>query len=86
MRNWIFDNGIEVLESEFDYSLHCFKVYNRDDYLGTIYPDTIEDMENCIKDLDDGSDPITDMWEDGMGNFCTLDGWGESCREDQTYL
>lgn len=75
MRTWNFDNGIEVLESEYDYDLHCFKVYNRANYLGTIYPNTIEDMENCIRELDNGSDPITDDWEDGMGNCCTLDGW-----------
>lgn len=78
MKVWKFENGIEVYEAEHDYDLHCLEVYNRDDYLGTIYPNTIEDMEDCVKDLDDGSDPITDGWEDGMGHCCTLDGWGIS--------
>lgn len=77
MKNWTFDNGIEVYESEFDYDLHCLKVYNGDNYLGTVYPDSIEDMKSCFKDLDAGNDPITGGWEDGMGNSCTLDGWGD---------
>lgn len=46
-------------------------------YLGTVYPDTIEDMESCINDLDNGDNPITNGWEDGCGNSCTFDGWGE---------
>lgn len=25
MREWKFDNGIEVYEEEFDYDLHCLK-------------------------------------------------------------
>lgn len=76
MKNWNFENGINVWESEYDYDLHCFKVYNGDKYLGTIYPSTIEDMESCIEDLDNGDDPISCNWEDGCGNGCTLDGWG----------
>lgn len=32
-----------------------------------------------IPQTNDGSDPVTDSWEDGYGNPCTLDGWGE-CR------
>lgn len=77
MREWKFDNGIEVYESEFDYDLHCLKVYNGEKYLGTVYPACIEDMESCFKDLDAGNDPITSGWEDGCGNSCTFDGWGE---------
>ena len=75
MRDWKFENGIEVYESEFDYDLHCFKVYNGDEFLGIVYPDCIEDMEGCIEDFDAGIDPISGMWEDGRGNSCTLQGW-----------
>lgn len=77
MREWKFENGIEVYEVEFDYDLHAFKVYNGDDFLGTVYPSTIADMEECIQNLDEGNDPISTCWEDGNGNTCTLDGWGE---------
>lgn len=76
MTAWIFEDGIEVYESSYDYDLYCFRVYNGDVLLGTIYPDTIENMNCCIKALDDGSNPIADGWEDGLGNACTLDGWG----------
>ena len=77
MKEWKFENGIEVYESEHNYDLHCFKVYNNDDLLGIVYPNTIEDMEECIKSLDNGEDPISGGWEDGCGNNCKLDGWGE---------
>lgn len=76
MQSWIFDNGIKVYEEDFDNDLHCLAVYNRDEKLGTIYPDNIGDMESCIESLDAGEDPISGHWEDGRGNLCTLDGWG----------
>lgn len=75
MREWKFENGIEVIEKEFDYDLHCFKVYNGEKYLGTVYPADIEDMEGCIERLDDGYNPVNDGWEDGMGNRCSIEGW-----------
>jgi len=34
-------------------------------------------MESIIADLDNGACPIADRWEDGNGNTCTLNGWGE---------
>lgn len=37
MREWKFKNGIKVAEDEFDNDLHCLKVYNGEEYLGTIY-------------------------------------------------
>lgn len=77
MACWSFENGIEVYEKDFDYNLHCFKVWRGDKYLGGIYPNSIEDMEHCIKCLDDGSEPITDSWEDGHGNCCDRNGWGD---------
>ncbi len=77
MREWKFENGIEVFEKEFDYDLHCLTVYNGEAYLGTIYPSSIEAMESCFDDLDNGEDPVTGGWEDGAGNTCSMDGWGE---------
>lgn len=75
MREWKFENGIEVYECKYDNDLHCFEVHTGYDYLGTIYPNSIGDMEECINKLDAGLDPITDGWEDGHGHPCSLDGW-----------
>lgn len=75
MRNWKYENGIEVKEINYDYDLHALEVYHGETYLGNIYPSTVQDMENCINLLDNGEDPITGCWEDGCGNCCTLDGW-----------
>lgn len=75
MREWKFENGIRVEEREYDHNLHCFAVYAGDRYLGSVYPDLIGDMKSCIEELDDGYDPITSGWEDGMGNVCNIDGW-----------
>ena len=77
MKTWEFENGIRVEEAEFDYDLHILKVYHNDDYLGSITPDCIETMERCFEDLDNGSNPVEDEWMDGMGNTCTIDGWGD---------
>ncbi len=77
MREWTFENGIIVQEEKFEHALHCFKVYNGNNYLGTVYPATIENMESCIASLDSGEDPISGMWEDGNGNSCSLNGWEE---------
>lgn len=76
MRTWNFDNGVIVGESSHDADLHCFEVFNGDRYLGTVYPNTIEDMNQCIKALDNGEDPISGGWEDGCGNTCSMNGWG----------
>lgn len=45
--------------------------------LGCICPGAPEDFEECLKALDAGEDPITDGWEDGVGNTCVYDGWGD---------
>jgi len=75
MKEW-GNNGITVVEVDYNYDLHAFDVYNGDIFLGSVYPATIEDMEECIKALDRGEDPVTDGWEDGCGNACLIDGWG----------
>lgn len=78
MRSWETALVI-VTEKEFDHDLHVFEVYNKKGVvvklLGTIYPDSIQTMQECIADLDDGKCPIAEGWEDGKGNACTLDGW-----------
>lgn len=81
MKEWYFKNGVKVCEADFDYSLHCFKVYHEDKYLGTVYPADLEDMEACLAGLDAGNDPISGGWEDGRGNTCHFDGWGDGKDE-----
>lgn len=69
MKTWTIKDGdieLEVVEKPFNYDLHEFEVYYQDQLIGTITPDTIEDMENIKADLDRGESPIG--WEDGMGN------------------
>ena len=77
MKNWKFENGIEVYEKELDFDLHGFAVYDGDRYLGFISPSSIDDMQACINLLDEGKDPITDGWDDGCGHPCTIDGWND---------
>ena len=75
MNEWLFENGTRVTEENFDYDLHCFNVYSDNRLLGTIYPDSLDNMKSCIEQLNAGEDPISGMWEDGNGNSCTLNGW-----------
>lgn len=76
MREWEFENCIKVIEEPYNYDVHCLKVHMGNEYLGAIYPDTIEDMEEMARALDSGEDPVTGEWEDGMGNICQMNGWG----------
>ena len=82
-RSWIFENGIEVYEVPFDGDLRCLEVYNKGKYLGGIYPNSEENMELCIKDLDEGFDPVTAGWYDGMGNACCWEGWERDPEEEE---
>lgn len=36
------------------------------------------DYLECVKLLNAGHGPISDGWEDGLGNACTMDGWGDA--------
>lgn len=85
MRKWEFEDGIRVEEVAYDYDLHSFDVYNGERYLGSIYPACVEEAQKCIDELDNGSNPVADGWEDGMGNTCTADGWGEGKSEDEEF-
>lgn len=68
---------ITIKEVEFDGDLHIFEVFNGEVKLGSIVPPGIDEMNDIVNDLDNGGCPITDKWEDGMGNICQLDGWGQ---------
>lgn len=76
--NWIFKDGTEVHEIPFDNDLHRLAVWVNagETFAGYITPSNIEDMEKCIANLDNGSHPIEDRWEDGNGNTCNSNGWG----------
>lgn len=79
---WAFENGITVCSKEWSYCRYAFDVYNADGkFLGGIYPDTNEDSDRCRQDLDEGSEPITDGWEDGCGNSCNINGWGDGLED-----
>lgn len=58
---------VEMVEHDFD--LKAFEVRQGDD-VQTIYPATIEDMENIVEALDAGE--CVDGWEDGMGNVIII--------------
>lgn len=74
--SWEFPNKIRVRECFYDGDLHRFAVSHGGLLLGMIHPSNIADMITCMEALDRGEDPITHGWEDGNGNPCTLDGWG----------
>lgn len=62
--------GYTVEMVEYDYDLKAFEVV-QGDKVQTIYPATIEDMEQIIIDLDNGED--VDGWEDGLGNTIVIE-------------
>lgn len=63
-------NTYIVEEKEFDGDLHEFDVVKDGEVIATINPETIEDMNQIIEDLDAGED--VDGWEDGNGNTINL--------------
>ena len=69
MRTWK-RNGYEVVEIEFDCDLHEFEVIKDNKVVATITPNSIENMEAIIADLDAGKD--VNGWEDGMGNTISI--------------
>lgn len=69
LRTWNRE-GYTVEMVEYDHDLKAFEVV-QGDKVQTIYPATIEDMEQIIKDLDAGVD--VDGWEDGLGNTIVIE-------------
>ena len=63
-------NTYTVEEREFDGDLHEFDVIKNGEVIATITPETIEDMQAIIEDLDNGED--VDGWEDGKGNTINI--------------
>lgn len=62
-----FDTNHHISSWEFD-----------NKYLAIIYPADMGDYLECVKLLNAGHGPISDGWEDGLGNACTMDGWGDA--------
>ena len=63
-------NTYTVEEREFDGDIHEFDVVKNGEVIATINPETIEDMQAIIEDLDNGED--VDGWEDGNGNTINI--------------
>lgn len=76
MKTWqIYDERypadfIAIEEIEHDYDLHAFRVSYLGELIGTIYPDTIEQMDEIVTALDNNESPIG--WEDGMGETISV--------------
>lgn len=71
MKQWK-KKGYKVYEIPFDCELHRFVlVADEGDVIGEIVPQSINDMQQCIIDLDNGSDPIRDGWSNGLGGDCS---------------
>lgn len=64
MRTWQTEK-VNIEEIEFDYDLHAFHISHKESGhpLITIVPDDVDDMERIAKDLDGGSCPVNDGWE-----------------------
>lgn len=70
--SWEFENGIEVSQVEGEYDMPVFKAYDEHISLGTIFPETDDDVEKCIDYLEKGKDPVTFQWEGYLGNILVL--------------
>ena len=64
------DDYVTIEEIEHDYDLHAFQVSYLDRIIGTIYPDTIEEMDEIITAFDSKLSPIG--WDDGMGGTISV--------------
>lgn len=70
MRTWE-RKGYVVEEEAFDGDLHEFNVIrDNGDLVATINPNTLENQQIIVSDLDNGED--VDGWEDGNGNTISL--------------
>ncbi|KAA0782577.1 hypothetical protein [Bacillus sp. BB56-3] len=69
MRTWERE-GYKVVEVEHNFDLHAFDVIKKEEVVATITPNTIEDMNQIIEDLNKGED--VDGWDDGMGNTISI--------------
>lgn len=80
MKTWqIYDerypaDDVTIEEIGHDYDLHAFQVSYLGEVIGTIYPDTIEQMDEIVTALNSNESPIG--WEDGMGETISVGIWG----------
>jgi len=76
-RSWKRD-CCAVVEGGFDMDLHHFEVWGLDgEFLGEITPGDIPNYGECVTKLNAGDCPICSGWDDGLGNSCSREGWGE---------
>lgn len=59
-----------VEERDFDRDLHVFWVIKGDTLVGKISPDSIEEQQIIIEDLNNGE--CVDGWEDGFGGTISI--------------
>ena len=69
MKTWE-RKGYSVEERDFDYDLHKFVVAVDDEDVAEIVPDSIENMQEVISQLDAGEDAVG--WENGNGETVRL--------------
>ena len=55
-----------------------FEVFANSCFIGCVYPFNEENKEEIVGLLDDGKNPVSDSWYDGVGEICTIDGWGDA--------
>lgn len=64
--HWAFEDGrIEVFKREHDYECKKFEVWDGDELVGTIYPESADASRQIQKDLSSGISPYG--WDDGQG-------------------
>lgn len=69
MKTWERE-GYTVVEVEHNFDLHAFDIIKKEKVVATITPNTIEEMNQIIEDLNNGED--VNGWEDGMGNTISI--------------
>ena len=55
-----------------------FEVFANSCFIGCVYPFNEENKGEIWGMLDDGKNPVSDSWYDGVGEICTIDGWGDA--------
>jgi len=60
-----YNTEISVTEIDYDYDLHAFRVTHGDTDLGTVYPASLEEMEETRQAIEAGESPVG--WDDGLG-------------------
>lgn len=73
---WDTSGGVRVEEIDHDHDLHAFRM-SKSVCVIDVVPDSIEQMNEMIEELNNGACPYEDGWEDGNCNFVAdlLDGY-----------